>query len=178
MIRNVSGIEVFAFLNCHNVQFGHIAVLENPPVIFTRLHENGKARHLRSAVVNVQTIEIFLQDQPGEITACVTPLQIYLFENIIGLHQNMAGAAGGIRNVISSGCSVAGVMALIWAVTSSVCSAVQYSIPSDAAKAIADKWPATLRPRLFCTMYLTIHLGVKSCVAAGISSLLTTEPMT
>ena len=34
------------------------------------------------------------------------------------------------------------------------------------------------RPTLFCTRYCTIQLGVKSWVAAGMSSLLTTLPMT
>ena len=77
MIRNVSGVHLFAFLNCQNVELWRVAVLENPPVVFTRLHEQGKTRHLRRAIVNVQPIEIFLQDQPGIILAAVSAFQIY-----------------------------------------------------------------------------------------------------
>ena len=43
---------------------------------------------------------------------------------------------------------------------------------------VRDRSPSTVYPELFWTRYLTIQFGVKSCVAAGMSSLLTTLPMT
>ena len=45
------------------------ATLEEPPVIGPRLHHQRKAGQLRGTVVDIETEEILLQDQPRDVLA-------------------------------------------------------------------------------------------------------------
>ena len=65
-------------------------------VVVAALHHHDKIGHLRSAVVNVQTVEVMLHNAGGGVTVGIARAAVNLHQHIKQIRQNMPAAHAGV----------------------------------------------------------------------------------
>ena len=93
---NRIGIQPFALLQAEHIELGRL--VEQAAVVSAGFHQQGKARHLRGTVVNVQAVEVFLQNQARYGSSLVAALQVDGLEHVVGDDQYVAAAAGRVEH--------------------------------------------------------------------------------
>ena len=66
-------------------------------VVGPGFHQQGEGCQLRGPVVDLQPEQVLLQDQRRDVFGSVAPLLIDRFEQVVGFHQDVPGAAGRIE---------------------------------------------------------------------------------
>ncbi|MDT4831065.1 hypothetical protein FQZ97_645570 [compost metagenome] len=94
-------VQVVALLQGQHVElettFSHTA--KDAAVVFASQHHQGKTGELAGTVVDVEAEQVVFQDQLRDIAAAETALGVNLLEHLVGLDQDMAGAAGGVEHL-------------------------------------------------------------------------------
>src|SRR5690606_16505713 len=93
-------LEVSSFLEAEDIEL-HFAVgdaVEQASVVLAGEHQQGKAGQLSGAVVDVQSVQVVFENQLGNIPAAVASFFVDGFEQLVGFHENMPGAAGWIEH--------------------------------------------------------------------------------
>ena len=65
-------------------------------VVVAALHHHDKIRHLRGAVVDVQTVEVMLHNAGGGVTVGIARAAVNLHQHIKQIRQNMPAAHAGV----------------------------------------------------------------------------------
>ena len=65
-------------------------------VVVAALHHHDKIRHLRGAVINVQTVEVMLHNAGGGVTVSIARAAVNLHQHIKQICQNMPAAHAGV----------------------------------------------------------------------------------
>ena len=71
-------------------------IVQDTPVIFPRLHHDGKVGHLGGTVVNIQTEEIVFQNASGSVPLSVAGTLVDLHQNGKSIDQYMPRTHTGI----------------------------------------------------------------------------------
>ena len=91
-------VQPLAFLQAQDVELGRVVgVGQQAAVVGAGFHQQGKTGQLGGAVVNVQAVEVFFQNQAWYVAQPVAALQVNRLEHVVGHHQNVAAAAGGVQ---------------------------------------------------------------------------------